>query len=50
MLARVPDGAHVVALLETGKPWSTKELAAKLEALDAARRARSRSSSAAPTA
>ena len=31
MLARVPQGAHVVALLETGKPWSTKELAAKLE-------------------
>jgi 23S rRNA (pseudouridine1915-N3)-methyltransferase len=31
MLALVPQGAHVVALLETGKPWSTKELAAKLE-------------------
>jgi 23S rRNA (pseudouridine1915-N3)-methyltransferase len=31
MLARVPQGAHVVALLEAGKPWSTKELAAKLE-------------------
>ncbi len=31
MLARVPQGAHVVALLETGKPWSTKELAAKLD-------------------
>ena len=31
MLARVPQGAHVVALLETGRPWSTKELAAKLE-------------------
>ena len=31
MLAAVPAGAHVVALLETGKPWSTKELAAKLE-------------------
>ena len=31
MLAPVPTGAHVVALLETGKPWSTKELAAKLE-------------------
>ena len=31
MLAAVPQGAHVVALLETGKPWSTKELAAKLE-------------------
>jgi 23S rRNA (pseudouridine1915-N3)-methyltransferase len=31
MLAAVPAGAHVVALLETGKPWSTKELAVKLE-------------------
>jgi 23S rRNA (pseudouridine1915-N3)-methyltransferase len=31
LLAAVPAGAHVVALLETGKPWSTKELAAKLE-------------------
>ena len=31
MLAAVPAGAHVVVLLETGKPWSTKELAAKLE-------------------
>jgi 23S rRNA (pseudouridine1915-N3)-methyltransferase len=31
MLALVPPGAHVVALLETGKPWSTKDLAAKLE-------------------
>jgi 23S rRNA (pseudouridine1915-N3)-methyltransferase len=31
MLAQVPAGAHVVALLEGGKPWSTKELAAKLE-------------------
>ena len=31
MLAAVPAGAHVVALLEKGKPWSTKELAAKLE-------------------
>jgi 23S rRNA (pseudouridine1915-N3)-methyltransferase len=31
MLAAVPQGAHVVALLEAGKPWSTKELAAKLE-------------------
>ena len=31
MLALVPQGAHVVALLETGKPWSTKDLAAKLE-------------------
>jgi 23S rRNA (pseudouridine1915-N3)-methyltransferase len=32
LLAAVPAGAHVVALLETGKPWSTKDLAAKLEA------------------
>jgi len=31
MLAAVPVGAHVVALLEKGKPWSTKELATKLE-------------------
>ena len=31
MLAAIPTGAHVVALLEKGKPWSTKELAAKLE-------------------
>jgi len=31
LLAAVPAGAHVVALLETGKPWSTKELAGKLE-------------------
>ena len=31
MLAQVPTGAHVVALLENGKPWSTKDLAAKLE-------------------
>jgi 23S rRNA (pseudouridine1915-N3)-methyltransferase len=31
MLAAVPAGAHVVALLEQGKPWSTKELAAKLD-------------------
>jgi 23S rRNA (pseudouridine1915-N3)-methyltransferase len=31
MLALVPQGAHVVALLETGKPWSTKQLARKLE-------------------
>jgi len=31
MLAAVPPGAHIVALLETGKPWSTKELARKLE-------------------
>jgi 23S rRNA (pseudouridine1915-N3)-methyltransferase len=32
MLAQVPAGAHIVALTETGKPWSTKDLAAKLEA------------------
>ncbi len=32
LLAQIPAGAHVVALLENGKPWSTKELAAKLEA------------------
>jgi 23S rRNA (pseudouridine1915-N3)-methyltransferase len=31
LLAAVPPGAHVVALLEKGKPWSTKELAAKLD-------------------
>jgi 23S rRNA (pseudouridine1915-N3)-methyltransferase len=31
MLAAVPAGAHIVALLEKGKPWSTQELAAKLE-------------------
>ena len=31
LLAAAPAGAHIVALLETGKPWSTKELAAKLE-------------------
>jgi 23S rRNA (pseudouridine1915-N3)-methyltransferase len=31
MLAAVPPGAHIVALLEKGKPWSTQELAAKLE-------------------
>ena len=31
MLALVPAGAHVVALLEAGKPWSTKDLAAKLD-------------------
>ena len=31
MLERVTPGAHVVALLETGKPWSTKDLAVKLE-------------------
>jgi 23S rRNA (pseudouridine1915-N3)-methyltransferase len=32
LLSQVPPGAHVVALLENGKPWSTKELAGKLEA------------------
>ncbi len=32
LLAQIPAGAHVVALLESGKPWSTKELAGKLEA------------------
>jgi len=32
MLSLVPQGGHVVALLEAGKPWSTKDLAAKLEA------------------
>jgi 23S rRNA (pseudouridine1915-N3)-methyltransferase len=31
MLALLPPAAQVVALLENGKPWSTKELAAKLE-------------------
>jgi 23S rRNA (pseudouridine1915-N3)-methyltransferase len=31
LIAQLPAGAHVVALLETGKPWSTKDLAAKLE-------------------
>jgi 23S rRNA (pseudouridine1915-N3)-methyltransferase len=31
MTGAIPDGAHVVALVENGKPWSTKELAAKLE-------------------
>jgi 23S rRNA (pseudouridine1915-N3)-methyltransferase len=31
MAAAIPDGAHVVALVENGKPWSTKDLAAKLE-------------------
>lgn len=31
MLALVPDGAHVVALAETGNPWTTAQLAAKLE-------------------
>jgi 23S rRNA (pseudouridine1915-N3)-methyltransferase len=31
MAAAIPAGAHVVALVENGKAWSTKELAAKLE-------------------
>jgi 23S rRNA (pseudouridine1915-N3)-methyltransferase len=31
MLAAIPAGAHVVALREQGQPWSTAELAAKLE-------------------
>lgn len=31
LLARIPPGAHVVALLERGKPWSTPELAGRLE-------------------
>lgn len=32
LLALVPAGAHVVALLERGKPWSTQDLAGRLEA------------------
>jgi 23S rRNA (pseudouridine1915-N3)-methyltransferase len=32
VLAAIPAGAHVVALDERGKPWTTKELAAKLAA------------------
>ena len=32
LLAAAPAGAHIVALLEHGKPWSTQELAGKLEA------------------
>ena len=31
MLAAIPAGAHVVVLAEGGKPWTTAELAAKLE-------------------
>jgi 23S rRNA (pseudouridine1915-N3)-methyltransferase len=31
LLSAVPQGAHAVALLEGGKPWSTADLAAKLE-------------------
>ena len=30
LLAAIPSGAHVVALDERGKPWSTKDLAGKL--------------------
>jgi 23S rRNA (pseudouridine1915-N3)-methyltransferase len=32
LLAAVPPGAHIVALTETGKQWSTAELAARLRA------------------
>jgi 23S rRNA (pseudouridine1915-N3)-methyltransferase len=32
LLAAIPAGAHVVTLDERGKPWTTKELAAKLDA------------------
>jgi 23S rRNA (pseudouridine1915-N3)-methyltransferase len=32
MLAALPEGGHVVALTESGKPWSTIELAARLRA------------------
>jgi 23S rRNA (pseudouridine1915-N3)-methyltransferase len=32
MLASLPAAAHIVTLLEDGKAWSTRELAAKLEA------------------
>ena len=31
LLAAMPAGAHVVALDERGKPWTTKDLAAKLD-------------------
>lgn len=31
LLAAIPAGAHVVALAEDGKPWTTADLAAKLE-------------------
>jgi 23S rRNA (pseudouridine1915-N3)-methyltransferase len=31
LLAAVPTGAQIVALTEDGKPWSTADLAAKLE-------------------
>jgi 23S rRNA (pseudouridine1915-N3)-methyltransferase len=30
MARAIPAGAHVVALAESGKPWTTKDLAAKL--------------------
>jgi 23S rRNA (pseudouridine1915-N3)-methyltransferase len=36
MLAALPEGAHVVALTEAGKQWSTVELAARLRAWIAA--------------
>jgi 23S rRNA (pseudouridine1915-N3)-methyltransferase len=32
LLAAIPAGAHVVALDERGKPWTTKALAARLDA------------------
>ena len=31
LLAAIPAGAHVVVLDERGKPWSTKDLATKLD-------------------
>src|SRR3954453_20571834 len=31
MARAIPAGAHVVALAQAGKPWSTQDLAAKLE-------------------
>jgi 23S rRNA (pseudouridine1915-N3)-methyltransferase len=31
MAAAIPPGSHVVALVANGKPWSTQELAAKVE-------------------
>ena len=31
MLAAIPDGAHIVALDESGRGWSTADLAAKLQ-------------------
>jgi 23S rRNA (pseudouridine1915-N3)-methyltransferase len=36
MLAALPQGAHVIALTEAGKQWSTVELAARLRAWIAA--------------